>query len=121
MIRYYESIHLLQQSKRTEGGYRLYSERDVAILHFIKRARSLGFSLQSLGKLLSLWQDGDRASADAKAVAEQHIADLNQQINVLVGMRDTLHDLVQACPGNHRAADCPILQNLGETKIAHPQ
>ncbi|OQR37907.1 Cu(I)-responsive transcriptional regulator [Pseudomonas sp. Bc-h] len=111
MIRYYESIGLLQAANRTDNGYRLYSTNDLHTLAFIKRSRDLGFSLEEVGKLLTLWQDRARASADVKALAHKHIVELNQKIEELAGLRDTLQDLVEHCQGNDRP-DCPILKDL---------
>jgi len=111
MIRYYESIGLLQAAHRTDSGYRLYGKDDLHTLAFIKRSRDLGFSLEEVGKLLTLWQDRGRASADVKALARQHIVELNQKITELAGLRDTLQDLVEHCQGNDRP-DCPILRDL---------
>lgn len=111
MIRYYESIGLLQAANRTDSGYRLYSTNDLHTLAFIKRSRDLGFSLEEVGKLLTLWQDRGRASADVKALAHKHIVELNQKIDELAGLRDTLQDLVEHCQGNDRP-DCPILKDL---------
>jgi MerR family copper efflux transcriptional regulator len=111
MIRYYESIGLLQAAHRTDSGYRLYGKDDLHTLAFIKRSRDLGFSLEEVGKLLTLWQDRGRASADVKALARQHIAELNQKITELAGLRDTLQNLVEHCHGDDRP-DCPILRDL---------
>jgi MerR family copper efflux transcriptional regulator len=111
MIRYYESIGLLHPATRTDSGYRLYSANDLHTLAFIKRSRDLGFSLEEVGKLLTLWQDRARASADVKALAHKHIVELNQKIEELAGLRDTLQDLVEHCQGNDRP-DCPILKDL---------
>ena len=111
MIRYYESIGLLKPANRSDSGYRLYSDDDLHTLAFIKRSRDLGFSLDEVGKLLTLWQDRQRASGDVKALARQHIEELNQKIRELTGLRDTLHELVQSCQGDHRP-DCPILKEL---------
>lgn len=111
MIRYYESIGLLPAATRTDSGYRLYGKDELHTLAFIKRSRDLGFSLEEVGKLLTLWQDRQRASADVKALACQHIAELNQKISELAGLRDTLLDLVTHCQGDDRP-DCPILRNL---------
>ena len=71
----------------------------------------MGFSLEEVGKLLTLWQDRGRASADVKALAGQHIEELNRKIAELTGLRDTLQDLVQHCHGDDRP-DCPILKDL---------
>ena len=118
MIRYYESIGLLQAATRTDSGYRVYSANDLHTLAFIKRSRDLGFSLEEVGKLLTLWQDRGRASADVKALAHKHIVELNQKIAELAGLRDTLQDLVEHCKGNDRP-DCPILKDLESGGCCH--
>ena len=111
MIRYYESIELIKAGRRTDAGYRIYGDSDVHMLRFIKRARTLGFSLEQIKDLLSLWQDPERASADVKAIAQSHVAELQQRIQELTEMRDTLSHLADACSGDHRP-DCPILHSL---------
>ncbi|MNO72875.1 HTH-type transcriptional regulator HmrR [compost metagenome] len=115
MIRYYESIGLLKPATRSDSGYRLYQTQDLHSLAFIKRSRDLGFSLEEVGKLLTLWQDRQRASADVKALAMQHIDELNRRIEELVGLRDTLGELVAHCQGDDRP-DCPILKDLANGK-----
>ncbi len=74
MIRHYESIGLVDAPPRTEGGYRRYDERAVHTLRFVRRARNLGFSLDEIRGLLSLWHDRRRASADVKAMTLRHVA-----------------------------------------------
>jgi len=111
MIRHYESIGLIRESSRTLAGYRQYHERDDHLLSFIRRARDLGFSLDQIRQLLSLWDDPERASADVKRLAAAHIADLDARIASLTEMRSTLVTLTHACHGDHRP-DCPILRGL---------
>lgn len=111
MIRYYESIGLLKPALRSESGYRLYQQEDLHSLAFIKRSRDLGFSLEEVSRLLTLWQDRQRASADVKALATQHIDELNRRIEEMVSLRDTLSELVAHCQGDDRP-DCPILRDL---------
>jgi len=111
MIRYYESIGLFSPTGRSANGYRHFDEEDLHRLAFIRRSRDLGFSLEEVGKLLTLWQDRQRASADVKALAGTHIEALNRKIAELVGLRDTLQELVDTCHGDDRP-DCPILKDL---------
>ena len=111
MIRYYESIDLLAAARRTDAGYRAYTDEDVHVLRFIRRARDLGFSLADIGELLALWQDQGRASADVKGIALAHVAALERKIGELQGMADTLRTLAEHCHGDARP-DCPILTDL---------
>ena len=111
MIRYYEEIGLIAPTGRSRANYRIYSEDDLHHLRFIKRARSLGFSMDEVALLLSLWRDKARESAAVKQVAERHIADLEQKIAEMRSMVTTLSKLAHACDGNHRP-DCPILDDL---------
>lgn len=111
MIRYYEQIGLIRSPGRTDSGYRVYSERDLHTLRFIRRARDLGFSVSQLQELLALWSDRDRASAEVKRIATDHIAELEQKIKELQEMREALMHLAKHCHGDHRP-ECPILEDL---------
>lgn len=111
LIRHYESIKLIPKATRTAAGYRKYSENDVHILRFIKRARSLGFSMKEIHKLIGLWRNRSRNSKDVKALAVKHLRELETKILELQEMADTLRHLAQTCHGDHRP-DCPILSDL---------
>jgi MerR family copper efflux transcriptional regulator len=113
MIRYYESIGLLAPRLRTEGGYRVYDDQATHRLRFIRRARDLGFSMAEIARLLALWGDDQRASADVKAVALAHVADLDAKIAAMMAMKRTLEHLAHHCHGDDRP-HCPILEDLAE-------
>lgn len=113
-VRYYDDIGLVVPDRR-DNGYRDYDVRAVQKLAFLKRARQLGFSIEDCRRLLSLYEDKDRASADVKALAEQHLAEIDTRLEELRQLRSTLADLVHACRGDHRP-DCPILADLAAGK-----
>jgi len=79
MLRYYEEIRLVRPALRTTSGYRVYSEKDISMLRFVRRARDLGFQVKQIAALLDLWQDGSRASADVKSLAQDHVRELMQR------------------------------------------
>ena len=112
-IRYYETIGLIRKAERRSNGYRDYSELDMRELNFIKRARSLGFSVEEVRDLLDLWRDKRRASAAVKALATRHLKALDRKIAELGSMRRSLADLVKRCRGDERP-ECPILDGLQE-------
>ncbi|MEL7166877.1 MAG: Cu(I)-responsive transcriptional regulator [Pseudomonadota bacterium] len=111
-IRYYEEIDLIRPN-RSANGYRQFSESHVHQLRFLARARALGFGIDDCRSLLALWQDRDRASADVRIIAQEHLVEIEEKIAALAAMRATLTDLVRACAGNDRP-DCPILQDLAQ-------
>ena len=111
MVRHYESLGLLQGVARSEGGYRQYTEADVHSLHFIRRARDLGFSIEEIATLLDLWHDRSRTSAQVKRIAQSHIDQLTQRIAAMQAMQRTLQTLVGCCQGDDRP-ECPILDDL---------
>lgn len=120
MIRYYESVGLLPEPARTDAGYRRYGQTDLHRLHFIRRARDLGFPVEQIKALLALWDDRQRASADVKKLAQMHIDELEHKAQALQQMADTLKHLVEHCHGDGRP-DCPIIESLSgcEMQTSH--
>lgn len=110
-IRYYEDIGLIRKADRQPNGYRAYSELDMRELNFIKRARSLGFSVEEVRDLLDLWRDKRRTSAAVKTLAMRHLKALDRKISELEAMRRSLAHLVARCRGDQRP-ECPILDVL---------
>lgn len=111
MIRYYEEIGLIPAAGRSAAGYRVYTRAEIGTLQFVRRARTLGFSITDIQRLVGLWRDRGRASADVKAIALAHVDELDVKIGELQAMRDALLELAGACDGNQRP-DCPILDTL---------
>jgi MerR family copper efflux transcriptional regulator len=113
-IRYYDDIGLVV-ADRQNNGYRDYDDRAIQKLAFLKRARQLGFSLDDCRQLLSLYEDTDRESADVKALAEAHLAEVDARLSELNNLRDTLAELIHSCQGDHRP-DCPILADMARSQ-----
>jgi Cu(I)-responsive transcriptional regulator len=114
MLRHYETLGLLGGVVRTDSNYRQYSLADVHSLRFIRRSRDMGFGLDAIAELVSLWHNRKRSSATVKRITQKHLDELAQRIEALQAMQRTLGSLMNLCPGDGRP-DCPILDDL-----AHP-
>tara|TARA_R110002110_G_scaffold138271_11_gene323945 strand:- start:2043 stop:2441 length:399 start_codon:yes stop_codon:yes gene_type:complete len=114
-IRYYEEIGLITPG-RDLNGYRQFADPDIHKLAFLARARSLGFTIEDCRALIALYADRERASADVKELAQQHLSEIDRKITELESMRSTLRDLVKRCHGDDRP-DCPILNDLAGASV----
>lgn len=120
MIRHYESVGLFPAAARSDSGYRQYTDKEVGTLRFIRRSRDLGFSIDDIRNLLSLWHNRRRPSRQVKALAQAHIEELDAKLAELQAMKATLEHLVHCCRGDDRP-DCPIIETLesGEPMAEH--
>tara|TARA_B100000768_G_C11004908_1_gene259522 strand:- start:14 stop:424 length:411 start_codon:yes stop_codon:yes gene_type:complete len=109
-IRYYEDVGFVSP-QRSKNGYRYFREEDVHKLAFLKRARSLGFTIDDCRMLLQLYENENRASSDVKTIARQHLLLIDEKVKGLKEMRKTLSHLIDECAGDDRP-NCPILSDL---------
>ncbi len=122
-IRFYEKSGLLPRPARTEAGYRLYHERQVADLEFIQRAQQLGFSLNEIRELFSIQRRPDEACAHVRdliaaklAVVRAKLADLqNLETDLVAALRQCRTALRKPSKQRDR---CPVLK---EISMARPQ
>jgi MerR family copper efflux transcriptional regulator len=117
MIRHYEKIGLIPAPPRRDSGYRDYSPADIHRLQFIANARDLGFPIDEIGALLSLWSDATRTSAEVKRLALARAEKLHHKASGLEAMRRTLLKLARQCGGDRRP-DCPIIEGLAARREA---
>ena len=117
MIRYYEEIGLISEANRTDAGYRQYTDKEIQTLLFVRHSRDLGFSIDRIRTLLALWNDTGRKSSDVKKLANQYVAELDEDIRKLQQIRDQVKHLADACRGNNRPA-CPIIDELASVAIS---
>lgn len=110
-IRYYERRGLMPEPPRGFNGYRRYPASAVERLHFIQRAKTLGFTLAEIAELLAL-QDTDADRSEVKALTQRKLTDLDSRIRDLQRMRTALADLEAHCSGHGPAHGCPIIEAL---------
>ncbi|HGN1707051.1 TPA: Cu(I)-responsive transcriptional regulator [Providencia rettgeri] len=117
-IRFYEDKGLITPPDRGENSYRYYQERHLNELVLLKQAKDVGFTLDECGELLGLFRNPSRHSADVKSATISKINEIEQTIVKLSAIRDTLQELVDACPGDD-GADCPIIDHLARGCCHH--
>ena len=112
-VRYYGNIGLVVPAGRSESGYRLYTDPDVAKLSFVGRARRYSFSINQCRELLDLYEDEQRPSSIVKQITIEKIAEIDCKLGELKEMRDELQHLAGNCHGDSRP-DCPIIGKLSD-------
>jgi MerR family mercuric resistance operon transcriptional regulator len=118
-VRFYERKQLIDEPQRTASNYRVYPEEDIVRLRFIKKAKSLGFSLSEIKEMLELRCDSSATKADVKSHVEGKIRDIKQKINELKKIVCALEHLQSECDGQGPTSDCPILEALDADSEDH--
>jgi Hg(II)-responsive transcriptional regulator len=111
-VRYYERRGLLPAPPRRASGYRQYSPQDVAYLQFIRRAKTLGFSLTEIADLLALRVDPETTCGDVRAQAARKLTDVDAKIRALARIKGALTHLIATCSREGPMSACPILEVL---------
>ncbi|EFE97409.1 Zn(2+)-responsive transcriptional regulator [Serratia odorifera] len=113
-VRYYEKQGMMDHDIRTEGGFRLYSEQDLQRLRFIRYAKQLGFTLETIAELLSIRVDPEHHTCqESKSIVEARLQDVENKLQELSRMRESLKRLSDACCGTaHTSSSCSILEAL---------
>lgn len=109
-IRYYQRRQLLDEPSRPYGGQRAYPPDTVDRVRFIKRAQTLGFSLEEIGELLKL--DRGTGHAQAHALATRRLAEIETKLADLSAMRDALRALARRCERTRGKVACPIIATI---------
>ena len=115
-IRYYEQIGLLGTVSRTASGYRVFSEHDIRVLVFLRKARDLGFSLEDCRELLSLVTGSDRHSSaftnEARRLAAKRLAEIDAEVDELVRKRELVSVHLDVLGDTSLDDDCPVTENI---------
>jgi len=114
-IRFYETLGLLPQPSRGQNQYRLYSREVVDLLHFIKKAQGLGFTLSEIKEIVDLHRTGHAPCVHVRALLDRKIAELDQRLKDLVALRRKLKALraeakEQTRPRQIKAIVCPHIE-----------
>ena len=112
-VRYYDEISLVKPSGHSTNGYRLYDERDIRKLVFVRHARAFGFSIDTCRELLDLYENPARTSKEVKEITSQRLEEIRQKMEELQRLYDELSHLENTCHGDERP-DCPIIDFLAE-------
>jgi DNA-binding transcriptional MerR regulator len=113
-VRYYERQGLLPKPRRTTAGYRLFDADAARRIRFIKRTQHLGFSLSEIRELLALRIKRRTGRAHIRAQMQAKIVDIEQKIQSLQAIKNTLQRMTERCDGCGPLPGCPILESLEE-------
>ena len=111
-VRYYEKRELIPEPDRRRSGYRIFTQRHIDQIKFIKRSQELGFTLSEIKELLELRMDEDTTCSEIKSEAQEKYQDVVEKIEDLQRIKETLVDLIDSCAGEGPKGDCPILNAL---------
>jgi MerR family copper efflux transcriptional regulator len=117
-IRYYEEIGLLPKPRRGDNNYRIYSEDTVIRIKFIKKAKSLGFTLKEIKEILALRDRGFKPCSHVRSLLKQRIFDVEQKISELTALRAQLKRLqsewerVQTLEDSKGEGICPQIERV---------
>ena len=110
-IRYYEEVGLLPPIPRTDSNRRLYGERDLDRLRFIRHAREFGFEVTAIRALLDLQSKPDTSCTSVDIIAREHLAEVDRRVASLQALKRELLRMIRSC-GRQRVSDCRIIEAL---------
>ena len=109
-LRYYEKIHLLTPIARNASGLRIYNDKDLSQLKFIRRAQRMGFSLDEISKLLTFREAPQQAKPEIRLLAGDKLAEVENHLQELQILRNELKLLINLCTSSEDG--CPIIDGL---------
>ncbi|AEG31185.1 heavy metal-responsive transcriptional regulator [Thiomicrospira cyclica] len=111
-LRYYEQLELILPAQRSASGYRLYSDNNIKQLAFIRRAQTLGFTLDEIKELLELHQQPSAQCGDIQQRAELKIAQINQRMADLAQIKLGLEQLHAQCHQGASLEQCSLIKHF---------
>lgn len=111
-VRLYERQALIAIPQRAENGYRLYQKNALTQLHFIKRAKAMGFTLKEIGELLAIKHTVHNTCEEVQHQAEIKLAHVEEKLAELQRLKKALQVLLHTCHEKGHGQDCPLLTLL---------
>ena len=111
-LRYYEDIRLLPHVARNPSGLRVYNDKDVARLKFIRRAQTINFTLKEIGQLLKMREDPQHARNEVRELTRHKLSAIEERLDELNILRKELQLLVNLCEGSEDG--CPIIEEINQ-------
>lgn len=113
-IRYYEREGLLQKPLRSTSNYRIYSDKHVERLVFIRHCRHLDMTLDEVRRLLKFCEAPQESCLEVNALLDDHIEHVAERIADLEALKKRLRQLRRLCRQAQAAKDCGILHQLAK-------
>ncbi len=89
-LRYYERLGLLGSPRRTESGYRLYTDAIFVRLDFIRKAQAMGFTLEEIARIIQESEKGQSPCAEVRRIARRKLDELDRRLKQLRQYRNEL-------------------------------
>lgn len=117
-LRYYESLGLLT-SERGKNSYRYYSPTAIHQVQFIKKAQAIGFSLEEIGEVMNLHDQGDTPCELVRSLLQEKISQLETQIKQMTAFKAELEEYRDRWTSNQpqpTSGDiCPLIETISLT------
>ena len=115
-IRYYERIAILPKPPRSAAGQRVYDDAHLKRLHFVRRARELGFPLDRIRELLAMVDGGVTTCGEVQRMTLDHLDDVRRKIADLRRLERALRAMAAACEGG-TVPECPVIEMLARSGL----
>ncbi|MEW6471534.1 MAG: heavy metal-responsive transcriptional regulator [Actinomycetota bacterium] len=120
-VRLYEAKGILPPAERTQSGYRTYSEQDVEVLRFVRRARALGLRLEEIGRILDLQREGAQPCGTVVELLEGHLREIDRTMRELRALRRDLASALDVAKSSAERGDevvvCPIIESPASSRL----
>ena len=113
-IRYYESQDLIKSAGRTEGNFRVYDNKVIDQLEFIKHCRHLDLSLSDIKRINELRDNPNAICEEVNELITDQIRLVTIKMKELRNLKSQLQMLTDSCSKNQKVGDCGIIKSLQE-------